>query len=154
MNRFWISVIMCFVSFSSAVNASTVLETGLSLGQPTGVSAKYWISNIRAFQFGLGWSLETGNKFIAGQADLLWHNYDFLPMEVEFGKLPIYYGVGLYGRLSRNIELGVRVPVGMEWLIRGVPVSLFLESVPSVKLLPSISINFQSAIGIRYLLQI
>ena len=120
---------------------------GVILGEPTGVSGKYWMSPWSAIDGAFAWSLDKNGK-IQVHADYLWHNYEII--SVIKGKLPIYYGIG--GRLlfaSDNI-VGIRGVVGLNYLFAGTPLDIFLELVPILDLAPEVDPSFNAAIGIRY----
>jgi hypothetical protein len=120
---------------------------GLMVGEPTGLSGKYWISPWSAIDGGFAWSIDKkGNAQI--HSDYLWHNYDII--RVIKGKLPIYYGIG--GRLvfaTDNI-VGIRGVAGLNYLFDGTPLDIFLELVPVLDLAPKVDFDFNGAIGIRF----
>ncbi len=64
---------------------------GLILGQPTGVSAKYWMSSTTAFDFALGSGIFGDDDGFHFHVDYLWHSFDVIKSTERF---PIYYGVG------------------------------------------------------------
>lgn len=120
---------------------------GLIVGEPTGISAKYWMSPWSAIDGAFAWSMDKKGK-IQIHSDYLWHNYDII--SVIKGKLPIYYGIG--GRLifaTDNIA-GIRGVVGLDYLFASTPLDIFLELVPILDLAPEIRFDFNGSIGIRY----
>ncbi|MBK7481702.1 MAG: hypothetical protein IPI72_03005 [Flavobacteriales bacterium] len=139
------------------------LGVGLMVGDPTGLSAKYWIAGERALDFGLAWGLWRGG-YVHLHADYLFHNMNLIT--VSKGKLPLYYGPGLRirswgangywhrGRYEEggggHIDLGIRFPVGSAYLIDGAPVDVFFELVPTLDLVPATSVDLDFALGARY----
>jgi hypothetical protein len=120
---------------------------GLILGEPTGISGKYWMSPWSAIDGAFAWSLDKKSK-IQIHADYLWHNYEII--SVIKGKLPIYYGIG--GRIifaADNIA-GIRGVVGLNYLFANTPLDIFLELVPILDLAPEVDFDFNGSIGIRY----
>jgi hypothetical protein len=125
---------------------------GIIVGEPTGFAFKDWISPVSAIDAGLGWSfVDNGSTHI--HVDYLYHNFNII--KTTESKVPIYFGVG--GRLKfRNEDrvadnrFGVRVPVGIAYLFRTVPVDVFLEIVPVMDLSPETKLSFNSAFGVRY----
>ena len=74
---------------------------GLIIGEPTGISAKYWTSSVNAFDFGLGWSIGgdrigkykgfyDGGSRIHFHMDYLWHSFNAIHSSERF---PLYYGL-------------------------------------------------------------
>lgn len=82
-------------------------------------------------------------------ADLLFHNFNLF--NVNKGRLPLYYGVGARIKFHEDHNrIGVRVPVGLEYIFEGNHVDMFLEVVPLFDLTPETEFGINSAIGIRY----
>lgn len=124
------------------------LGVGLMIGEPTGISLKYWQSEATAIDGGLAWSLGQYDA-IHLHADHLWHNYSVFD-DVEEGALPLYYGIG--GRLilaENDSILGVRVPAGINYLFEEAPVGLFLELAPTINLAPETDFDIGGALGVR-----
>ena len=121
---------------------------GIILGEPTGVSAKLWTSSENAFDFAAAWSFQ-GDGHLLLQADYVWHIFRLIP--VESGKLPFYVGVG--GRVvfaEDDAVIGVRVPLGLDYMFSNAPVDIFVELVPILDLAPSTDFDFNGGIGARY----
>lgn len=152
-----------FSLFTSAQSSGFGL--GIMLGEPTGISAKYWISGENALDFGLAWGgLGRDGGYLHLHGDYLFHNFSLI--NVSSGKLPLYFGPGLRFRSwtndrywnngrwneSRNghARLGVRFPVGLAYLFDGAPVDVFIEVVPTLDLIPSTSFDMDAALGVRY----
>jgi len=119
---------------------------GVIIGEPTGLSAKLWTSELTAVDAGAAWALINGG-FIRFHADALFHNFS---IDVDQGKLPVYFGIGGKLVLANNLGVGVRVPFGIAYLFDSVPIDIFLELVPVLDLLPATDISFEGAIGVRY----
>ncbi|MFH5831401.1 hypothetical protein ACG2F4_00830 [Halalkalibaculum sp. DA3122] len=145
-----VSILCLLFSAHSAVaqNQDGKLGVGLMVGEPTGISLKYWQSQQNAIDGGLAWSLGQYDA-VHLHADYLWHNYSVFD-EVEEGQLPLFYGIG--GRLiftENDAVLGVRVPVGINYLFEESPVGLFLELAPTINLAPSTDFDIGGALGVR-----
>ncbi len=128
------------------------LGLGIILGEPTGVSAKLWLSGAVAVDAAAGWAFlnrHNNYNYIHLHGDIL-HHY-FLP--VPAGELPLYYGIGARVRLASDeekVRLGVRVPVGLEYLFEPVPLGCFFELVPLLDLIPETQFGVNGGLGIRY----
>ena len=120
---------------------------GIILGEPTGVSGKLWTSGENAFDFGAAWSFQ-GDGHLLLQADYVWHIFRLIP--VSSGKLPFYVGVGGRVVFADDPTIGVRVPLGLDYMFSNAPVDIFLELVPILDLAPSTDFDFNGGIGARY----
>ena len=79
-----------------------VLGVGLIVGEPTGVSAKYYLSDDRAIDLAVGGAIV--GRGIQVHSDFLWHPW-ILEQKESFA-LPLYLGVG--GRILDHNGGGVR----------------------------------------------
>lgn len=120
---------------------------GVILGEPSGLSAKLWTSHRNAFDFGIGWAFEYQNS-VHMNADYLWHNFNAL--KVNEGQLPIFYGIGARLTIGNVGRLGVRIPVGVNYLFEKEPIGVFFEVAPILDLAPSTQFDANAGIGIRY----
>jgi Protein of unknown function (DUF3996) len=154
---------LAFAGLIGKANAqSSGFGLGIMIGDPTGLSGKLWLTGDRAVDFGLAWGVY-GN-YVHVHADYLFHNTSLL--NVSKGQLALYYGPGLrlrswsggrYWNRGRweeydgsRLGVGVRFPVGLDYMFDGAPVDCFLEIVPSLDLTPSTSFDLDAAIGARY----
>ncbi len=147
----WIAVLPCLVvALGVAQDASGGLGLGVVAGEPSGLSAKMWLSDAAALDAAAGWSLgENGWMYL--HADYLHHRYDLRPPELERG-LPYYIGIGfrLLLRDEHDSRLGVRVPLGLDYVFEEAPVDVFLELAPVVNLIPETELGLSGGIGVRY----
>ncbi len=120
---------------------------GIILGEPTGLSAKLWTSGDNAFDFAAAWSLK-GDGALLLQADYVWHFFNLIP--VSSGKLPLYVGIGGRVVLADDPQLGVRIPLGIDYLFASAPLDVFAELVPILDLSPATDFGVGGGIGIRY----
>ena len=152
-----IAVLIGLISASTL--AQDKLGIGLIVGEPTGLSVKYWLDEEHAIDGAAAWSFWDGDGFQL-HADYLWHNFDLLdePSGLE-GKLPVYFGVGARlkfrddnGRRGDDDDavFGIRVPVGISYLFDGKPFDLFAEIAPVLDLVPDFDLNFSLAVGMRF----
>ena len=130
-----------------AQNGGTGL--GIILGEPAGISFKTWISGRSAIDAGLAWSFYAGA--FHSHADYLWHNFMLFKLEEGKGKLPFYMGVGGRVKVSgKELLLGVRVPIGLEYIFPGDRFDIFLEAAPVLNLIPGTGFDLNAGAGIRY----
>ena len=79
---------------------------GVILGEPTGISLKLWQEKNIAYDGAVAWSTENKNDVLHIHADVLMHMYNFI--EVEKGKLPVYFGIGGRIKFEDDNRLGAR----------------------------------------------
>jgi hypothetical protein len=122
------------------------IEAGIIIGEPSGLSGKYWVTKRNAFDLGVGWSFSDNGKFDIF-ADYLFHPY-YIPS--KYGDFPIFIGVGAALRLSNDSFLGVRFPFGVEYLINQVPIAVFAQLAPIMEVIPDIDFRLEGGFGVRY----
>ena len=84
------------VTTSRTLPAVPRYEFGVFLGQPLGLSAKYWFNSINAVDLLAAWSF-SDNGIFELDADYLLHYY--YP-KVSTGTLPLYVGIGAGFRIG------------------------------------------------------
>jgi hypothetical protein len=125
------------------------VEIGLILGEPTGLSAKLWMTGNTAFDLGVAWSFGEGGNFHL-HGDYLFHNFDFF--DVDTGSLPVYFGIGGRVRLQdEDSRVGLRIVIGLEYILESAPVSFFFEVAPIVDFAPETEADVNGGIGVRYI---
>jgi len=141
-------IVLLSVFFLSNINAqSKGIGLGLIIGEPTGISFKYWTGSTTAFDAALAWSfIDEGAFHIHG--DYIFHNMRLI--SVPEGTLPFYYGIGARIKTANDTKLGVRVPLGLAYLFSNAPVDIFLEIVPILDFTPKTDFSINAAIGARY----
>ena len=144
-------VLLIFTLFIILTGTSNAQQTrfglGLILGEPTGLSGKYWISPWTAIDGAFAWSIDKKSG-VHLHSDYLWHDYRII--SVIKGKLPIYYGVGARVVFATDNIFGVRGVAGLNYIFDGTPLDIFLEIVPILDIAPKVGFDFNGAIGIRY----
>jgi hypothetical protein len=121
---------------------------GIIAGEPTGISAKFWTGAKTGIDMAAAWSVEHDNLFNF-HVDYLLHDYGIF--KVNKGRMALYYGIG--GRFvdtRGEASLGVRVPVGIDYLFATSPLDLFVEVVPVLNLSPDTDLDFDGGLGIRF----
>jgi len=141
--------VLLFILLTSISIAGTPGKFGIGiiLGEPTGLSCKIWKSDYVAYDAALAWSFgEKGNVHI--HVDYLLHNYKIIRTDNSY--TPIYYGIG--GRIQTKDEtaLGVRIPVGINFRSRRIPIDIFLEIVPTLNIIPKTEFDLEGGVGARY----
>ncbi len=138
---------------------------GLSLGEPLGLSAKWWIDQKSAIDmaFGYGYFPHSGPALFA---DYVYHVFTIVrPRRVPF-YLELYMGAGAklgfwYYRWYRDKDhwetrhgfgFGIRFPVGLSMNFTKAPFDVFLELVPAMSFITPdpVFFDFDGAIGGRF----
>jgi len=122
---------------------------GVMIGEPTGLSAKYWLDDDNALDFGLAYSFVRSNSALSMHADYIYHAFDVIKSNY---RIPLYYGFGARIRLVNDADnsLGARGVIGIAWLSDEAPFDVFFEVVPVFNLFPETALNLDAAIGARY----
>src|SRR6267142_3955765 len=108
------------LAITSRVGSAQDLGIGTELGQPMGVTAKYWLNSTLAVDGALGYHF---NSNFDMHSDILWHS--FSSFDVSNGRLPFYLGAGGRVLLGNDSQFGIRLPVGLSYLSSNQPLELF-----------------------------
>lgn len=141
MKRFSIPVFFCLIlGLASGVGyAKSSSELGIVLGNPSGFSGKFFVSEKNAVDVVVGLG-----KGMTVHADYLWH--DFQALRVNEGQMPLYYGAGF---LVAEKDFCVQGKIGLEYLFETNPLGIFIEVAPAI----GTEFRFQGGVGVRYRLQ-
>lgn len=138
-----LSILFIF-SLNNEVNAQST-ELGVIIGEPTGVSAKFWTSGRSAIDLGVAWSLgDSGNMHL--HSDYLWHFW------IDSG---VAFYTGLGGRIlfDDDTQLAARIPIGLQFNVAR-RLSLFFELAPTLPIMPetksSFDINGGAGVRLRF----
>ncbi|MBT8378654.1 MAG: DUF3996 domain-containing protein [Ignavibacteria bacterium] len=138
--------IVALVSVSTFAQNKKV-GVGIIVGEPTGVSLKYWTSSTTAFDAALAWSFVDEGAFHI-HVDYIFHNFNLI--RISDAKVPFYYGIGGRIKTANKSRIGVRVPLGLAYIFNSAPLDIFLEVVPILDLAPKTDFKINAAIGARY----
>lgn len=143
-------VIFLFVALFSvqSFSQSKGFGLGIILGEPTGISAKYWITPTTAFDFGLGYSFEKNSQMHL-HADYLFHVNNLFQTNEN---IKLYYGPGARLKLVDvgDSRLGFRFDVGLVWIPQNTPIDVFVEIAPLLDIIPETDFSFNGGIGVRF----
>ena len=138
---------------------------GVILGDPSGLTGKYWLGRDEAIDFHLAFDLDDDDDHntILLMADYLMH-FDVFNLKTSNVDLPIYVGIG--GKLGffehdhdndrhghdndDELGLGLRIPVGISCLLAKAPLEFFLEIAPAIWLIPSTDAHVDAGLGARF----
>jgi len=123
------------------------MEIGLMFGEPTGASYKYYITDVNAIDAGAAVSF-IPNAVFQLSADFLRHYYHFA--NVGEGRLPLVYGAGLAVQFREDTRFGIRIPVGLTYIMQNLPLALFIDLAPRFDIVPDTEVSINAAVGVRY----
>lgn len=149
---------------TAAAEKNRTFGAGFVLGEPSGLTAKYWLDEKQAVVGGLAFSF--GN-FFELTVDYLYHFPGAFGHATPFAsQLTPYVGGGavllfsssntitvnrLYFQSTNGtVGFGLRIPLGIEWRVPTIPLGVFLEFSPGLGLVPATYAIFQGGIGARY----
>jgi len=141
------AVLSLVVTAAADVRAGT-LGVGVIFGEPTGVSLKSWTGRTTAIDAAAAWSFD-GSGSLQFHADYLFHDFDLL--RVRKGRLAVYYGIGGRVRLENKTRVGLRVPVGLDYIFDRSPLEIFVELGPVFDVVPRTEVTLAAFLGLRYL---
>ena len=146
-NRFLALSMILLISVTNLLAQDKNFGVGIILGEPSGICGKLWLGSSNALDMAAAWSFK-GNDHLLLQADYVWHSFNLI--SVSSGKLPIYFGIGGRVLLADDPLIGVRVPIGLDYLFSNAPVDIFIEIVPILDLAPATEFDLGGGIGVRY----
>jgi hypothetical protein len=122
---------------------------GMMLGEPTGASFKYWLSDASAIDGLMGVSLEEDGDFTI-QTDYLYHFNDLVRLNEN--KLAFYVGCGprFVARDHEDNLFGIRTVGGVSYMFDKAPVDLFFEVGPVFDLTPDVEVRYTAGFGVRF----
>ncbi len=137
--------------FTTIVSAANSIGAGFILGDPSGLTAKIFMEKSNAIDIGIGESAD--DLYI--YADYLRHFYGVFPIN----ELVFYLGAGAgFHKWEKDVKneseeenrIDVRIPLGMEYTFTKIPVGIFLELVPALRIIPDVNFDIRGGLGARY----
>jgi hypothetical protein len=128
---------------------------GLILGDPTGLSGKYFISRTSAVDFAVGVGFVDGTAlhvhvdYLVHLARLAAQSAFVLDLTLGVGPKLRIHGSGKRGG-GGFTAFGPRVPIGLAMGLNGAPVDLFLEVAPGFSIVPGVGFFIDVGLGARY----
>jgi hypothetical protein len=123
---------------------------GATFGEPIGADVKYWFNEKMAIDGAMGYSFHDNTELYM-HSDILWHEFHLFP--ISHGQLPLYFGVGGLARFKKDDipnEVGIRVPVGVSYMLENAPLDIFMEVAPTLDIAPGLRGEVTGGVGIRY----
>lgn len=146
--RATVLVLALVVSWSAPAGAETgSFGLGLIVGQPTGITGAYQLSDNTAIDAALGLDLFDDRDFYL-HAEFLY----YLPTLVDASSIELdaYLGIGGFFVAHGDATIGARAPFGLSLGFKSVPLELFLELSLRLSLVPGVHGDVRGAGGFRY----
>jgi hypothetical protein len=137
----------CFLVSAASAAQPAKVGVGLILFEPSGLTGKAWLSRSAALAGGIGWSAEE-NHYLHLHLDFLFYRYRLAAdknLDLDF-----YLGAGAKIVFRDSDNAWLRVPLGLDFLLRKTPLNFFFEVVPSFNFS---DLKLFGAIGFRYVFQ-
>lgn len=128
------------------------LGLGFYLGEPLGITAKYYLTEVMSIQGVGSWSFfDEGLTLIS---DVLFDVHDLASSQQNYA-LPIYVGVGAKFVIQNqnahdDSTFGAHVPVGLAWQSLNTPLEIAFEVAPGMDLSPKAKFDVNGGIIFRY----
>jgi hypothetical protein len=124
---------------------------GLILGEPTGFSLKVAFSRDSAVQAHIGYGVGRRGKLLLA-VDYLFHFTTAIGPVGRAGRLSPYVGIGGHLGVRENDDaiLGLRIPIGLSFMISAAPLEVFAEVAPGMGVLPSTTVLVDGGLGLRF----
>ena len=124
------------------------IGVGIIAGEPSGFAFKWWAEDGTAVDAVTGWALGGGDFYIHG--DYLWHRV-IEDLDIG-GSVPLYYGIGarLLLREDEDSKIGVRIPIGLDFLIDNGRFDIFVEIAPIFNVIPDTDFSLSGGVGARF----
>ena len=125
---------------------SAQTSVGIILGEPTGLSAKQWLGEGASLDLAVAWSfIDTGSFYVH-----LDYQQHFDDLDVDEGNLLWFVGGGAKLSVGQQLNLGIRIPIGLVYEFDSAPIEVFIEAAPGMDVFPAVQFNGGGGIGIRY----
>ncbi|MEQ1665946.1 MAG: hypothetical protein ABL927_11275 [Bdellovibrionales bacterium] len=154
----FISAFLSVIIFTTVATAKTKhssqIGLGIVVGDPTGISANYFLDNAHSIDAALAWS-DSFTFHLHGDYLLHKPRYFF----VENKPIGLYYGIGARLRSRKSskfasdedgIELGARAPVGLKYVFFDPRIEIFGELSAVFDVMPKTALDFDIGVGARY----
>ena len=143
----FIVLLFAFLLAAGLVWSEGKFGVGVIAGQPSGLSVNYLLGSRVSVDGAFAWSfIDNGSLYVHG--DMQYRIFEIV--NIDPGNLIFVSGIGARLLFLSNINLGLRIPVGLSFNFRRVPIELFLEIAPTLELIPATKFSAGAAVGVRY----
>lgn len=159
MKKLILTLLSSFLFLSLAQAQTKKFGIGAILGDPTAVSAKYFLGN----NFAVDGAVSYSHHELIVFGDYLKHFPGRLGKQNDFvARLTPFVGVGPVIAIGDNDKhhhfldddddfgFGVRVPVGIEWMASEIPLGVSFELAPGLQIVDETDAFIQGGLALRY----
>ncbi len=125
-------------------------ETGLGIvaGHPTGASGILYLNKSNSIDAVAAWSFINGNHlYLHTDYQIYLNNI----INIESEDLPLYFGLGAAAEINGGFSFGIRLPLGIKYNFKNIPIEIFMEIAPVFKLYPATKFSFYGGLGFHYI---
>lgn len=119
------------------------LGVGIIVGEPTGICFKIPQAANGSVILAAAWSLD---NFMHLHADYIVDNRTLI---TDYA-VAVYYGLGVRLITNNDPQIGIRIPIGINYQIANSPLDVFFELAPILNLIPNTDFDINAAIGLRF----
>ena len=149
-------ILICLAMFlpGQVVAKNKNIGIGVILGDPLRLSVKKWLGTSANAIDGAFSKIEGGGADGgAFEAHVDYLKHDFNMFKINEGSLPVYYGIGIkvINDPDAELETSLRIPLGIAFLARKAPISIFYEYAFLYDISsPDSKLSSETAFGFRY----
>ena len=147
MRAFWITGFLFLIHLGIAAQKGDA-GAGITLGNPTGLSAKYWTGENTAVAGTIGYQISGINHLLLN-ADFLWHPWSF---DSEGDLVRIFLGPGAGLGFLSDISVSIRTAAGASYMFSGLPLEAHVELNPALQLIGpgDLKVYLGGYLGVRW----
>ncbi len=142
------TILSILLLLTSSVAFAERTGLGIALGSPFGMSAKRWLGEKTALDASLGMSIGRRSHFSV-HSDYLFHRPSEYYLNDEH-PLDLYYGIGGRMKFADDIQIGVRLPVGLAHMVKDRNADVFVEAAPVFDFISRTGLDLHLLLGARY----
>jgi hypothetical protein len=140
---------------------------GFVIGDPTGLSAKYWVGSTNSLDFGLGfWGYGFNDRCPNGTGPCDRFGYHSGTLNIDYlwqsnivrGQAQLDWHIGAGGRTvwfggcnGDCFDLAARMPIGLDLMFANPGfIEIFFELAPSFYIVPGFWVDIEGGLGVRF----
>jgi len=128
--RYTCGIVLLFLWTLQAFSQKGSIGLGITLGNPTGITAQYWTGEITAVKVNFGRQISGINHLLLA-ADFLVHPWSF---DSEGDLIRLYLGAGAGLGFISDLSLSLRTTQGAAYFFEGLPLEVHADLNPSLQL--------------------